>query len=314
MRFFVLDKVLNNYQFENKSCLLKVVDAILSPTRQLMGAKTVHYDSQSKNFREEDLKSKNVFYKIVLLPAALLLIPVTLVACLIKVLEGSTQKIHLLYQSKSEKGLSSEQNAPSSSEHSQEPSLEKVPNPAQREPEKGFTRERLKEIIAHIRIRGDRSVDEQEIGRLSDLQVQVIGDLLLEFSQLIDQWVAGNENCLRGVHFTIRRSKPHVFKVSFHDAHRERNKPISSPSGEIEVSRYFVYKLFEGYAISRTDLFLGTGDCRDQDEFFIYHKDILNDHFDADHICSDMYPGHPFQLNMANRKKRWLRSTGIEEN
>ena len=88
----MVNKILICYAYQDKPTLLKIADAILYPTRALLGGKTIEYDPNKNSFREEDAKVTSLFLKIILALVAIPLLPITLIACLIKsaVKEGAS--------------------------------------------------------------------------------------------------------------------------------------------------------------------------------------------------------------------------------
>ncbi len=94
----MLEVLFNNYRYPNKNACTSAIEEILLPTCTLFGYKTVQYDPSNQEFKEEDQKCNNVFFRILMLPVSVVLIPITVIACIVKALDPEVKKVHALYQ------------------------------------------------------------------------------------------------------------------------------------------------------------------------------------------------------------------------
>lgn len=95
----MLEALLTEYRYPNKNVGTSVADMILLPMRSTCGQWTVHYDPANQSFKE-DQKTRILFFRIVMLPVSVILSPVALIACIIKVLDSELRKINALYQNR----------------------------------------------------------------------------------------------------------------------------------------------------------------------------------------------------------------------
>lgn len=92
------------YQYPNKSCLLTAADVILTPLRGALNGKRVFFDASNKVTSIEDNKVKNVFLRVILAICALIILPLTLLACL-KVFSKENEKFHKEFSSQHDKAV-----------------------------------------------------------------------------------------------------------------------------------------------------------------------------------------------------------------
>lgn len=91
----MLEKYLNNYVYADKQFAIKVADGIISVTTYAFGwGKTVEYNSPNKTYRVKDEVAVRLFYRILTVPVAILLLPITFIACIIKSCDSKNTAIH----------------------------------------------------------------------------------------------------------------------------------------------------------------------------------------------------------------------------
>ncbi len=95
----MLEALLNDYKYPHKNTLTSIAEIVLFPTRTLFGYRTVQYDPSNQEFKEEDQKCNNVFFRILMLPVSIVLIPITVIACIVKALDSEVKKVHGLFLS-----------------------------------------------------------------------------------------------------------------------------------------------------------------------------------------------------------------------
>ena len=71
-------------------------DTVLWPTRHVLGYKNINLEIDSKN-PEEVLVCQNIFVRIILIPVALLLLPLSLLALGVKWLDSKDANIRVAY-------------------------------------------------------------------------------------------------------------------------------------------------------------------------------------------------------------------------
>ena len=122
----MMEAILVDYQYPDKSSLTAAADLVLFPVRTLFEYKTILYDP-SAPFKKEDEKCRNIFLKIIMAAVSLVLLPLILIAALIKYLDPQTKKVHESYQQKlNSKGMPAQASvqAPIQIENAKKPDVE----------------------------------------------------------------------------------------------------------------------------------------------------------------------------------------------
>lgn len=110
----MLESVLNiYYRYPEKKCLTKFADAILYPTSYTFCGKRYDFVSSDKKFvRIEDEKSHSLFIKVILAVTTVLILPLTLIACVIKLTDKQNRELHKEVQETDSKQKPKESKAP----------------------------------------------------------------------------------------------------------------------------------------------------------------------------------------------------------
>ena len=196
----MIEGALNKYLYNDKTCLVSVADSLLTPTRDMLGYKTIQVYDAAKGVvvKEEDVKSQDLCYRILLIPVALVLLPITFIVCVLKLLCTEAQRVHNLYLGKFSKII--DQNAYSNlifSPREALPPKEEVLQP--KLTSTALTQEQVDELFG------------SQLHSLSSQQLQILSEVLEQFSAAFEACL-NNKEVPKGL-FNFTRKAPHVIKL-----------------------------------------------------------------------------------------------------
>lgn len=90
----MLEAITTTYSYPKKACLTSSADWVLIPLHRALGGKEIAYDPKSKEFRTEEQTVYSLFTKIILGLVAIVILPITFIACIIKLCDEENRALH----------------------------------------------------------------------------------------------------------------------------------------------------------------------------------------------------------------------------
>lgn len=94
----MLESVLNIYDYKDKSCLTSLADTILYPaSRTFCGKRFIYFSDTNSFIRHDDEKAHSIFFRIISAIVAIILLPLALLASIIKGCNQQNRSVHESY-------------------------------------------------------------------------------------------------------------------------------------------------------------------------------------------------------------------------